>query len=159
VLLSTSRRTPIDSAEAVIGAIGPQAVVYRWRANDPENPYAAFLTLADEVVVTGDSASMLAEALRSGKKVSVAPLPLQPDLRRRLVDVVRAVLPRSWFALLVDLGIIASTRDLDRLQQRLRAERLIGQPGGDATDLAALADDLPLAAQRLRELLAQRRRA
>jgi hypothetical protein len=156
VLLSTSRRTPLDAADATIAALDANAVIYRWRPNDPQNPYAAFLALADEIVVTGDSASMLAEALRSGKKVSVAPLPLQPDLRRRLVDGLRAVLPASWFGLLVDLGLIASTRDLARLQARLRREGLIAQPGADTAGMATLDDDLPQAAERLKRLLAAR---
>jgi mitochondrial fission protein ELM1 len=153
VLLSTSRRTPLDAADAIIATLDPASVVYRWRTNDADNPYAAFLALADEIVVSGDSASMLAEALRSGKKVSVAPLPLQPDLRRRLVDGLRGALPTSWFSLLVDLGLVASTRDLALLQTRLVVERLIARPGDDTAGLAPLNDDLPLAAARLRALL------
>jgi mitochondrial fission protein ELM1 len=158
VLLSTSRRTPLDAADAAIAALNPGSAIYRYRGSDAENPYAAFLSLADEIVVTGDSASMIAEALRTGKKVSVLPLRLQPDLRRRCVDVLRAILPASWFSLLVDLGLIASTRDLAHLQARLRAEGLIGQPGEDTAGLVALDDDLPRAAQRLRSLIQSRPR-
>ncbi len=157
VLFTSSRRTPLEAVDATIAALDPASVIYRWRGNDANNPYPAFLALADEIVVTGDSASMLAEALRSGKKVAVAPLRVQPDLRRRLVDGLRKILPASWFALLVDLGIIASTRDLERLQARLREEGLIGQPGTDVGKLAPLADDLPAAAARLRALLGTRR--
>jgi mitochondrial fission protein ELM1 len=155
VLLSTSRRTPRAAAEAAIAPLDrDNDVIYRFRPDDPDNPYAAFVTLADEIVVTGDSASMLAEALRSGKKVAVAPLPLRPDLRRRAADFWRAVLPAPLFALLVDLGLVASTRDLGRLQDRLRRERLIGAPGQPTDGLAPLDDDLPRAASRLRALLA-----
>ncbi len=160
VLLSTSRRTPREAADAVIGSLDPgNDVIYRFRAGDPDNPYAAFLTLADEIVVTGDSASMLAEALRSGKKVSVAPLRLQPDFRRRAVDFWRGLLPAPLFALLVDLGLVASIRDLPRLQESLRRERLIGRPGQPTDDLVRLDDDLPRAALRLRALLAAHGRA
>ncbi len=156
VLLSTSRRTPLDSADAIIAALDRNSVIYRWRGTDSENPYAAFLTLADEIVVTGDSASMIAEALRSGKKVSVLPLRLQPDFRRRFVDALRTVLPASWFSFMVDLGLIASTRDLAHLQKRLRKEGLIGRPGEETDRLRPLDDDLPRAAQRLRALFAAR---
>src|SRR6185369_8455020 len=156
VLLSTSRRTPLDSADAAIAALNPGSVGYRYRGSDAENPYAAFLTLADEIVVTGDSASMVAEALRTGKKVSVLPLRLEPDFRRRCVDALRTILPGSWFGLLVDLGLIASTRDLAHLQTRLREEGLIGLPGEETSGLVALDDDLPRAAQRLQALIAAR---
>lgn len=155
VLLSTSRRTPPAAANAAIAPLNEGLdVVYRFRPDDPDNPYAAFLALADEIVVTGDSASMLAEALRSGRKVAVAPLRLQPDLRRRAADFWRTVLPTPLFRLLVDLGLIASTRDLGRLQDRLRRERLIGVPGQAPDALVPLDDDLPRAASRLRALLA-----
>jgi mitochondrial fission protein ELM1 len=154
VLLSTSRRSPKDAVDAIVEQLGPRAVVYHWRPDDPNNPYAAFLALADEIVVTGDSASMLAEALRSGKPVNVMPLAYRPDWRRQLVDRLRRVLPAAWFELLVDLGLVASTRDLRRLHRRLQDEGVTGAPGLDPGKFAKLADDLPLAAQRLRSLVA-----
>jgi hypothetical protein len=43
--------------------------LYRWRRDDPDNPYLGFLALADEVIVTADSISMLAEAHATGRPV------------------------------------------------------------------------------------------
>ena len=36
--------------------------LYRWRRDDPDNPYLGFLALAHRIVVTSDSMSMLVEA-------------------------------------------------------------------------------------------------
>ncbi len=47
------------------------AHVYRWSAGATDNPYFAFLGLADEVIVTGDSMSMLAEACATHKRVYI----------------------------------------------------------------------------------------
>jgi mitochondrial fission protein ELM1 len=49
---------------------------YRWSAahSEDENPYLGYLALADILVVSGDSASMLAEASATGKPVFIYPL-------------------------------------------------------------------------------------
>ena len=62
LLVTTSRRTG-DATEALIGAITAPNRVYRWgEENVEENPYHAYLALADAVIVTGDSSSMCSEA-------------------------------------------------------------------------------------------------
>ena len=69
LLISSSARTP----EAAIDAFAAQREVpmqlYRWRRGDTENPYFGFLALADELIVTADSMSMLSEACATGKPV------------------------------------------------------------------------------------------
>jgi len=62
VLATTSRRTGAAAEEAL--AEGLEAVphlLHRFGSGD-DNPYVGFLGLADAIVVTGDSVSMLAEA-------------------------------------------------------------------------------------------------
>lgn len=71
VLVTTSARTPPSTAEACIAAIDVPCHVYRWRRDDPDNPYLAYLALADSIVVTSDSMSMLIEAIASGKPVHI----------------------------------------------------------------------------------------
>ena len=63
-LITDSPRTPEAVAEAFRATLDVPAVGYWWRARDPagENPYVAFLGLADRFVVTGESMSMMAEA-------------------------------------------------------------------------------------------------
>ncbi len=60
VLVTTSRRTG-SAADALIGEIEVPARVHRWGEGD-DNPYQGFLALADAVVVSGESMSMVSEA-------------------------------------------------------------------------------------------------
>jgi mitochondrial fission protein ELM1 len=45
--------------------------VYRWTPDTAANPYVGYLALADILVVTGDSMSMVAEACATGKPVQI----------------------------------------------------------------------------------------
>lgn len=72
LLLSTSARTGAAASEALAASLPAAAYLHCW--GDGENPYQAFLALADDLVVTGESMSMLAEACATGKPVQVFPL-------------------------------------------------------------------------------------
>ena len=69
LLVTTSSRTPRAAARALEEGLAGPHLLYRWRRGDPDNPYFAFLALADEIVVTADSMSMVSEALATGKRV------------------------------------------------------------------------------------------
>jgi mitochondrial fission protein ELM1 len=101
VLATTSRRTKPRVAAALEEALGDTcAHFHHWNANAPanENPYMGYLALADALVVTGESASMLAEACATGKPVYIYPLSERPPglknwalrAERRLADRVTA---------------------------------------------------------------------
>ena len=62
LLVTTSKRTLDETTEALFDAIRSPSIRYRWRPEDPDNPFFAFLGLADHVIVTADSVSMMAEA-------------------------------------------------------------------------------------------------
>ena len=66
LLVTTSARTPREASDALFDAIESPAYRYRWSRDDTENPYLAFLGSADQVIVTGDSVSMMAEACATG---------------------------------------------------------------------------------------------
>lgn len=72
VLATGSRRTgrPAESAVAEVLADRPHHL-HRWGAGGP-NPYAGLLAWADAVVVTGDSVSMVSEALATTVPVFIA---------------------------------------------------------------------------------------
>ena len=53
----------VDALEA---AIGVPHFLYRWQGPVADNPFHAFLGLSEQVVVTADSVSMLAEAFATG---------------------------------------------------------------------------------------------
>ena len=69
LLLTTSARTGRAAVDALAGAIGVPHHLYRWEGPSQDNPFHAFLGLAERIVVTADSVSMLAEACATGKPV------------------------------------------------------------------------------------------
>ena len=84
ILATTSRRTGTAATAALAEALAPVPHrLHRW-GDAGENPYAAFLALADAIVVTGDSVSMLSEACATGAPVLVATR--EDGRHRRLVD-------------------------------------------------------------------------
>lgn len=72
ILLTTSPRTN-RSAKAIRKRIHPWIKDwYIWEhSEDRPNPYAAYMGLADEIMVTSDSISMISDAMMSGKPVRV----------------------------------------------------------------------------------------
>jgi mitochondrial fission protein ELM1 len=69
LLVSSSARTPACAIDAFAAQDEVPMELYRWRRGDGDNPYLGFLALADEVIVTADSISMLSEAYAAGKPV------------------------------------------------------------------------------------------
>ena len=74
VFATTSRRTGHAAAEALAASLGPRHSVYAWRPDRADNPYLGYLALADLLIVTGESESMLAEAVATEKPVYIYPL-------------------------------------------------------------------------------------
>jgi uncharacterized protein len=147
LLVVTSRRSA-EVSDAIEGALGEGDLLYRWRADDPANPYGLVLEHADELVVTGESESMLADAVSRGRRFLVWPLPARPGnpwqrLTAELAD--RAVRPRInrrgtirpqqgityLCARALERGWVLPPRDIDALLERLFAEDL-ATPFGQA---------------------------
>lgn len=92
-LITSSPRTRPEVLDAVLAELSAQKVPefhYRFDGNDSDNPLDAILALADALVVTADSASMLAEACSTGRPVAVFEPPLR--LRARLLE-------RTWWSI------------------------------------------------------------
>lgn len=69
LLVTTSRRTRPDAQAALREALAQGSaphVLMPWSTDPAANPYKAMLALADGLVVTGDSISMLTEATMAG---------------------------------------------------------------------------------------------
>jgi mitochondrial fission protein ELM1 len=79
VIVTPSRRTEPAVTEALQREFGAQDWFTLWDGSG-DNPYAGILALADRLVVTGESVSMVSEALATGHPVHV--LPLQGHGRR-----------------------------------------------------------------------------
>jgi len=108
VIAVTSPRTSRHLAAAARAKLGSLAVV------DSDFPrYTALLNAADEIHVTGDSVSMLSEAVVSGKPVGLIPLELNPIGHFiRLAEAIR--------------GKRFRIRDLTRFWNDLAARGLVG---------------------------------
>ncbi|HJY85163.1 MAG TPA: ELM1/GtrOC1 family putative glycosyltransferase, partial [Candidatus Binatia bacterium] len=150
VFATTSRRTGQEAAEALRRGLGESRYVHLWQPGQRDNPYLAYLALADVIVVTGESESMLAEAAATGKPVYIYPLPKrQPGLWIQLKEWVVArsqgerldthgtVLSQQGLAYLcarlVERGIILPQQDLHVLHQTLICRgnaRFFGEPLG-----------------------------
>jgi uncharacterized protein len=136
----TSPRTGEAARNAIVRMIREPHMVHLWREG-ADNSYGNLLALADEFVVTGDSVSMAAEALVTGKPVSVYRLPR----RRALVDRAAEWLygltwgnpnKSSWLKLLewpLDIGLIEPLPDRSRLFDRLFAEGYLSWFGEPST--------------------------
>jgi mitochondrial fission protein ELM1 len=144
LLVSTSPRTPAKAADAAITAITCPRFVYRWKADDPDNPYHAFLALADRFIVTADSASLLVEACLMGRPVEVFAWPMRenPVLQGkewlwRHFAAGETTTDRGMGPIecLVDWGLLKPPRDFAGLHRELGRRGLIKPLG--APNIAA----------------------
>ncbi len=69
VLITTSARTPRVVTETLQAQVQKPHYFHAWKADDLENPFIGFLSVADQFIVTADSVSMLSEACATGKPV------------------------------------------------------------------------------------------
>lgn len=169
LLLSGSPRTPTAAFRVLAEALSVPSCKWDFRQTDRENPYLDYLTAADEIVVTGDSVSMLADALATGRPVRVYPLP--PSVLARFVSALQAPAawwtgrrqtyrgtPKQqgrgarWYDRLVELGVLTPPRDLNHLHEVLAMRGLInGARSRDDQDRLA-EEELCRAVERIRLL-------
>ncbi|MGH6943095.1 MAG: ELM1/GtrOC1 family putative glycosyltransferase, partial [Geminicoccaceae bacterium] len=173
VLMTTSRRTPAESLPALRAAITAPSYIYEWTKETREgreNPYFGMLALADALIVTCDSMSMLAEACFTKKPVYIFDLDDTPGSHRPPwpEGVPPPPADASWRdrwrafrlqPLVYRLGMLAGpkrlTRDVRIIHHRLvesgRAVWL-GQEFTDRGDTPPPPDDIERAVLRVRAL-------
>lgn len=121
LLVTDSARTPAPAFNAFIDCIGVPTHVYRWGARGADNPYFGYLALADRIVITGESVSMLAEASVTAKPMMIFDLadtlPEGAPLWQRAAAKLRYHALREWFAL--RLGPRYMQRDIGMIQRHL----------------------------------------
>lgn len=163
LLITTSPRSHGDVIDAMQACIGGAHYLYRWSPEDQRNPLAGIFALADDFVVTADSASMLAEACSLGRPVAVFEPPL--NRRARLIERIspsnaaasdkRRVTRRDrWTA----RGRWVPARRMQRIHRQLEARGLITpihQLGPNARPALSGSDrsDLERAVEAVRRLL------
>jgi hypothetical protein len=74
LLVVTGRRT-LPAIPALRRGLASDDLLHTWQPEDASNPYALALRHADQLVVTGESESMLADAVSAGVPLNVWPLP------------------------------------------------------------------------------------
>jgi len=166
LLASTSPRTPASVVEALFAALDCPAHCYRWRPNDTDNPYLAYLALADSFIVTVDSASQVVEACLTNKPVYVFTWPTRARSPFRAEGVFRlrsqghGMLRRSrrlaqLYEQLIYWGFIRPTRDFAASLQILMQKGLVAQLGSalDSQRRESL-DDMERSVTRIRQLFA-----
>lgn len=167
VLVTTSPRTSPAAAMALFKSVEGPAYCYQWRRDDPDNPYPAFLGLADSFMVTADSASQVIEASLTGKEVKIFDWPLRPT-RRYGPDVMlhkwlsTASRDRGpgrehrklllWFERMVEIGLIKPPRDFRRYHEALRSHGLLSGATGAESAQTLYDDDLERVVTAIRRL-------
>jgi len=86
MLITASRRTPPHGILILQTELAGLDVTF-WDGNGA-NPYFDYLGAADEVLVTGDSISMISEACYMGKAVEIWPLPIKNKRFHRFYDEI-----------------------------------------------------------------------
>jgi len=177
LLVTTSARTSAEAAEALFEALSGSCYRHRWQAGAKDNPYLAYLALADGFIVTGDSASMLAEACATGKPVAMFEVPRRPTLVARLLAAIERLatghgsrknyrgMPKQqdWLARtfdrLVERGLFMPMRDLRECHRELLARGLVHRLGEVApVDRREPIEDIQRVRARVRNLMTGDRR-
>ena len=152
VLLSNSARTPSDAFEALCEELTVPAYIYRWGSGQENNPYWAYLGLADQLVVSGESMSMLAEASAACKPLYIFDL---SDNERSWWQYAHSFRfkPLSH-RLAMTVGPRRMRRDVGRIQHALIANRQAVWLGKafPVVDNLLPPDDTRRAAERVRDL-------
>ena len=122
LLVTTSKRTRTAAAQTLAERLSVPHYGHRWHADDTDNPYPAFLALADRFLVTADSASMPAEAAATGRPVSLFEWPAKRaprSLPAMVKPIHRALVYEGWHK---------PRRDFTAFHQGLRQAGLVDTP-------------------------------
>ncbi|UCC56910.1 MAG: mitochondrial fission ELM1 family protein [Gammaproteobacteria bacterium] len=162
LLVTSSARTPDAAWAKFLDTVQVPHSAWRWGESGGENPYLAYLALADRLVVTGESMSMLAEASTTGKPLYIFDLSDCPhDQAGRC--------PRWWMRrrnyrfkplshhLAMRLAPRRMRRDVSRIQDRLVASGRAVWTGGEWKDdnLIVVDRDITSAVERVQALFVQ----
>jgi len=146
LLITTSPRTPADAAAALAAAVDAPSHVYLWKKDDAaNNPYKGFLALADDFVVTIDSASLLVEASATGRPVAVFEWP-------RRGNTEQSRWPQWMRRIAIDLGLFKPARDFDAYFAAMRERGLAHRFGEQPPAVRRPLDDLERTVERVRAL-------
>lgn len=159
LLVSTSFRTGEGPRDALFEEIEVPSRLYAWKRDDPDNPYFGFLADADAFVVTGDSVSMLTEALTTGRPVQIFSLPKRRKAKAKLKNWISRQPVVHWLLdIAVHFGLTSLPRDQERIKKTLRQAGLASELGAPLDrEVPPLPDSLGEVVARVRALFPQAR--
>ncbi|MEZ5559122.1 MAG: ELM1/GtrOC1 family putative glycosyltransferase [Pseudomonadales bacterium] len=157
LMITTSPRTPEAFTRRLRELLTVPVCTFEWRSDASENPYWGFLALAEQIVVTAESVSMISEALATGKPTYLAPV-TQPGTRPWWL---RASSYR-WKPLTHRLAMAVAPRrfrrDIGRIHAALVADGRVAWLGDGPPHTGTVEDaSLHEVVQRVRQLLPSRR--
>ncbi len=160
LLITTGPRTEAKAIAAIRDAVDAPFHFHAW-GKDKDNPYLGYLALADEIIVTGDSVSMMEDARRTGRPIHVFPLPHALGRVGHLWSHVQAGLDRmAVVQTLRRAGILRSPRRASAYSDLLIASGqavLLGQGTPRTLTPDGLADPLDEAVAAIHALMNTRR--
>ncbi len=146
LLIATSPRTPARVTEILRQSITAPSFFHVWH-KDADNPYAAFLKLADQFIVTNDSISMTQEAALTGRPLHIFPLTSQDRWRDSAMRSLDGKLRRGDSAIarvylrMIREGVLYPPKSpSDYFQALLRDGRaaMLGKPGARGQNVPVL---------------------
>ena len=168
------RATPDCAIDAFAAQDAVPMALYRWRRDDADNPYLGYLAMADEIIVTADSISMLSEAYATGKPVhmfdtAAGALGMRHDMHvvAGEAELARALAKQDpdssdlapgplAYRALMRWGWRHLTRDISRMHLRLvRSGRMVWLGESPASREAEPSSDLRRAVDRIADLMGQ----
>jgi mitochondrial fission protein ELM1 len=174
VFALTSRRTGTRAADALEAGLRSSGEVYRWNSDHITLPYLSALSLADVIIVTGESESMIAEVAATDSPMFIYPLSKRPQTVWQKANILKrwifrqsclsqqegqtekdpnALLPRvcTWF---FARGWLQPWRNLEALHEELFSMK-VAQPFGASLLLQKRPplNECPKVAERIKSML------
>jgi len=116
---ATSPRTTAAQAARFEAALGEDAQIHVWQKSDTDSPYADWLANAAEIVISGDSISILSDAIMTDRPVAVVPVPEPLWLR-----AAEAIGGKPWLRRGGNLELFAPPPNLPAIWEHLAAHGL-----------------------------------
>jgi uncharacterized protein len=121
LIIMLSPRSNPKLAQSLIRQLDVPNRFYPWGPGLP-NPYQSALSLADEFIVTSESASMISESVHTGKPVAVFDLPQSPFF-------VSWSAKSGWGAVAAEKGWLQPPRNVRKISRHLVKKNLVTMIG------------------------------
>ena len=130
LLITNSARTPREATSKLKKELGRDHIFYDINDNDISNPYWMFIDSSQEVLVTSDSVSMIADACKNEKFVRIIALP--STFWNKLIEKLRQTkflqslkIVQCFLSFLIKRGIWTPPRNIKNLHDQLVEKKIV----------------------------------